>query len=79
MAKQFDRKTMDRWVYREILKKNLLPFWKRNRALFDEFQQDNDPKHASEDVTRWFRHPRVNIPVMKCPSQNPDLNPIEHL
>ena len=56
VAKQFDRKTMDRWVYREILKKNLLPFWKRNRALFDEFQQDNDPKHASEDVTPKSQH-----------------------
>ena len=24
---------------------------------------------------RWFRHPRVSIPVMKWLSQNPDLNP----
>ena len=29
------------------------------------------------EAKRWFRHPRVNIPVMKRPS--PDLNPIEHL
>jgi hypothetical protein len=68
VAKQFDRTTMDRHVYREILRKNLLPFWKRNRALFDEYQQDNDPKHTSREVKRWFQHPRVNIPVMKWPS-----------
>uniref|UniRef100_A0A914DBT2 Uncharacterized protein n=1 Tax=Acrobeloides nanus TaxID=290746 RepID=A0A914DBT2_9BILA len=45
------------------------------QALFDEFQQDNDPKHVSKLMKRWFRHPRVNIPVLK-PGPQSDRVPV---
>ena len=36
------------------------------------FQMDIDPKHTSKVVAKWLK-------VLECPSQSPDLNPLENL
>ena len=41
------------------------------------FQMDNDPKHTSNIVAKWLKDNKVK--VLERPSQNPNLNPIEHL
>ena len=41
------------------------------------FQQDNDPKHSAESTMEYFKKNKIS--KLECPSQSPDLNPIEHL
>ncbi|KAK3562775.1 hypothetical protein QTP86_007093 [Hemibagrus guttatus] len=70
--------TMNSAVYQKILKENVRPSvcdlkLKRTWVL----QQDNDPKHTSKSTSEWLKKNKMK--TLECPSQSPDLNPIEML
>ncbi|CAH2017352.1 unnamed protein product [Acanthoscelides obtectus] len=68
---------MDRFMYRDILQNTMLPYAEEEMSLLWRYQQDNDPKHSSHLVKNLFLEKIVDL--LECPSQSPDLNPIEHL
>ncbi len=41
------------------------------------FQQDLAPAHSAKATSNWFKD--HGIPVLNCPANSPDLNPIENL
>ena len=70
---------MDADLYVSILEDELQKSMEWWEVSWEEkqFQQDNDPKHTSKKAKKCFEE--LEIPVIWCPPQSPDLNPIEHL
>ena len=70
---------MNKAKYREILDENLLQSAQDLRlGQRFIFQLENNPQHTAEATTQeWLRDNSLN--VLELPTQNLDLNPIEHL
>ena len=69
---------MDRFLYREILRKNLLQSCQKlDLENSFVFQHDNDPKHTGGLVKDWLKQKKIE--TLNWPSFSPDMNPIEHL
>jgi len=62
--------------YGEILETGLVPFIKTCYPDGHRLQQDNDPKHASKYIGRFFKFHGIHW--WKTPPESPDLNPIEN-
>jgi transposase len=72
---------LDAKLLKTIISTHLLP---SAELVFDEkprklwfFQQDNDPKHKSREISSWFHN--HGITLLDFPPYSPDLNPMENL
>ena len=68
---------MDVPKYVKILEIGLVPFITKCFPEGHRLQQDNDPKHTSNYVKRFFEAKNINW--WKTPPENPNLNPIENV
>lgn len=63
--------------YKDILEDVLLPCAEENLSLRWIYQQNNGLKHTSKLIIKYFEV--NNVHVLECPSQSPNLNPMENL
>ena len=68
---------MDKYVYCNILDNNNGSSIKKLGLNEYVFPQNNDLKHTSNYLKKYFQN--KNIKILYSQSESPDLNPIEHL
>ena len=66
---------MNATKYGDILSASLLPFINEEFLDGHRLYQDNDPKHTSKYIQRFFD--RNGVTWWRSPAESPDLNPIE--
>uniref|UniRef100_A0A3Q0S8G9 Tc1-like transposase DDE domain-containing protein n=1 Tax=Amphilophus citrinellus TaxID=61819 RepID=A0A3Q0S8G9_AMPCI len=69
---------MDGAMCHKILHRNILPSAKTLKmGLGWVFQHDSDQKHNAKAAKEQLK--KQHVEIMACPSQSPDLNPVENL
>ncbi len=71
-----DSSRMNLEGYKTILPTNIQENATRFIGKCFILHQDNDPKHPASSVKEFIRAKKWK--VLDCPSQSPDINPIEH-
>ena len=64
-------------VYKEILKKHVVPNLRNAIDQAAIFMQDNAPCHTAKSVQTFLSE--ENVTVMDWPAQSSDMNPIENI